>query len=295
MKTERHIKEIFAKIISDADVIFQVLDARNPLGTRNLALEEFIQKNAPDKKIFLVLNKIDMLPRPILTEWIQYLKKTTPYDIYTVSALYNRGIIAFKKSLAHIFSKKQTKAIIIGYPNTGKSSLIQALSREKKKIGISSRAGYTRGIMEIKISQHLSLFDTPGIIPISEDSEVEQAVKGVINPEKIIDKEAVVQSLIELYVTPSKLLEHFGIDLGYIKTKFPEQSEDFIKKYLISDEKMRKYSDFELLIQLIGFKRGYLKIGGEVNENKVFNTIIHAWQKNQIKFFTYPPNLDVNA
>ncbi len=291
MKTGRHTKQIFAKIVESADVIFQILDARNPNGTRNEKLEEFIQKNTPNKKIFLVINKIDLIPKQVLTDWIAYFRKTTPYTVFALSALYSRGLISFKKKLSHHFSKRNIKAIIVGYPNTGKSSLIQALTRDKKKIGISSRAGFTRGIIEVKITQHLSLLDTPGIIPISEDNEVDQGIKGVMNPEKIQDKEAVVQALLDLYITPVKIMEHFGLDESYIRSKM-EHPDEFIRKYLRSGNGRMSYTEFEQLIRLIGIKRGQLNPGGGINENKVLNTIIHAWQKNKIKFYVVPPEVN---
>jgi ribosome biogenesis GTPase A len=295
MNTERHKKQIFEKIITSADIIFQVLDARNPNGTRNKKLEEFIQKQTPDKKIILIINKIDLIPKPVLLDWIHYLKETTQYEVYGLSALYSRGLLDFKKKLSKLFPKNQNRAIITGYPNVGKSSLIQALTRDKKKIGISSKAGYTRGIMEIKITDKLYLIDTPGIIPLSDDSEIDQAIKGVMNPEKVQDKEAVVQALLELYISPKKILEHFGIDENYIRNTFPDFAEDFISKYIDTEKNINmNYSDFENLIRVIGFKRGQLKSGGQVNENKVLNTIIHAWQKNKIKYFILPPVLDSN-
>ena len=290
MKTERHTKDIFEKIIHGVDVIFQVLDARNPEGTRNKKLEEFILRNTPNKEIFLIINKIDLIPRKVLQAWFNYFRKTTPYKVYGVSALYSRGLNEFKKKLSHLFAKRNTKAILVGYPNCGKSSLIKAFVGNKKQVPISSRAGFTRGIIEIKITEKLSLLDSPGIIPISDNSEVDQGIKGVMNPEKIIDKEAVVQALLELYITPNKILTYFNIDKEFIKEKIPEESQEFIQKFLQADlNNPMSYVEFENLIRLIGIKRGQLNPGGEVNENKVLNTIIHAWQKNKIKYYTLPP------
>ncbi len=293
MKTERHTKEIFGKIITGVDVIFQVLDARNPEGTRNKKLEEFISKNTPNKEIFLIINKIDLIPNQILKDWMDYFRKTTPYKVFGISALYSRGLIIFKKKLSRLFAKRRTTAILVGYPNCGKSSLIQAFARDKKKVGISSRAGYTRGIIEIKITEKLSLLDTPGIIPLSDDNEVDLGIKGVMNPEKIQDKEAVVQALLDLYITPKKIMEHFSVDNELIREKLQEKSAVFIEKFLLTDiGDPMSYSDFENLIRLIGIKRGQLNPGGEVNENKVLNTIIHAWQKNKIKYYTLPPKIN---
>lgn len=293
MKTEKHTKDIFEKIIQGVSVIFQVLDARNPDGTRNKKLEEFIQKNTPDTEIFLIINKIDLIPKRILQDWFDYFRKTTPYKVYGISALYSRGLIEFKRKLAHQFAKRRTTAILVGYPNCGKSSLIKAFVRDKKNVPISSRAGHTRGIIEIKITEKLSLLDSPGIIPISDNNEVDQGIKGVMNPEKIQDKEAVVQALLDLYITPSKILIHFKIDEEFIRAKMNENADEYIQKFLHPDVSFpMSYTEFEWLIRLIGIKRGQLNPGGEVNENKVLNTILHAWQKNKIKYYTLPPKLE---
>jgi ribosome biogenesis GTPase A len=150
--------------------------------------------------------------------------------------------------------------------------------------------------MEIKITQNLYLLDTPGIIPISDDSEIDQGIKGVINPEKIQDKEAVVQALLELYITPNKILDYFGIDEEFIHEKIQGDPDIFVRDYLKSEgRQIFNYSDFEQLLRLIGLKRGQLNPGGGINENKVLTTIIHAWQKNKIKYYTLPPMFDAKS
>lgn len=317
MRTDKHWKDIFSQILLDADVIFEILDARNPLGTRNEMLEDFLARNAPEKKLFLVLNKIDLIPRHVLEQWIQYFEQTSDnieHPVFGVSARYNRNIIAFKTNLKKILSRGDYKAIIVGYPNTGKSSLIQALAEDRKQVSISSKAGHTRGVTEFKIGGGLRLYDSPGVIPLSEKDEVDQALKAVITPEKVEDKELVVYRLIELFITPQKILEHYDIDKDFILEVLEQrEGEKFIQKYLpeksqpldgyksskirIASSLHRKahhetnlqYSDFEKIIELLGRKREMLKKGNEVDLNRVYVTIIHEWQKNQIKFYILPP------
>ena len=312
MKTEKQWKEIFSKIINETDLIFEVLDARNPNGTRIYMLEDFVKKNT-NKKLYLILNKIDLIPGNVLQQWIQYFKKDTKYDLFYVSASTNRGLIYFRKQLNRLFLN-ETKAIIVGYPNTGKSSLISALTKGKKKVGISSTAGFTRGVIAYRITPKILLFDTPGVIPLSEEDECELALKDAINPEKVKNKELVIYKIITLYVSPNKILEDFDINEEFIKTHLERGiAEKFIKHFLskssenigtvnvikvrseLSDD--NEYSpylsleqdDFEIIIKLIGLKRGLIIKGGIVNEDQVYNTIIHAWQKNKIKYYFLPP------
>jgi len=312
MKTEKQWKEIFSKIINETDLIFEVLDARNPNGTRIYMLEDFVKKNT-NKKLYLILNKIDLIPGNVLQQWIQYFKKDTKYDLFYVSASTNRGLIYFRKQLNRLFLN-ETKAIIVGYPNTGKSSLISALTKGKKKVGISSTAGFTRGVIAYRITPKILLFDTPGVIPLSEEDECELALKDAINPEKVKNKELVIYKIITLYVSPNKILENFDINEEFIKTHLERGiAEKFIEHFLskssenigtVNAIKFRselsdnnEYSpylsleqdDFEIIIKLIGLKRGLIIKGGIVNEDQVYNTIIHAWQKNKIKYYFLPP------
>ncbi len=323
MKTTKHWKDIFSTIISEADVIFEILDARNPLGTRNYVLERFVQKNTPYKKIFLIINKIDLIPKIVLNQWLEYFRKEIEEEgiiekkIFYVSARYNRGILFFKKQLRQLFAKTNIRIMIVGYPNTGKSSLISALAENRKKIGISSKAGYTRGVMDIKIGSGISLIDTPGVIPLSENNEVEQALKSIINPEKVKDKETVAYKIIDVYITPVKILNYFKIDEDFIKDKLDiNAANKIISKYLktpqsndnqniLLKQKIKisqisadysnvsdhiNYEDFENIIKLIGYKRGILSHGGLINENQIYKMIIHAWQKNKIKYYVLPPS-----
>jgi ribosome biogenesis GTPase A len=292
MKTEKHWKDIFVSIISQADVIFEILDARNPIGTRNNMLEDFIKKNAPDKELFLVLNKIDLIPRNVLRLWIYYLKTTTPFKIFGVSALHKRGILFFKHKLNLIYPHAPMKGIITGYPNTGKSSLIAALAGDRKKVGISSRAGFTRAVMEFKITERITLIDTPGVIPLSEEDEIDHAIKGIINPDKVFNKVSVVYQIIDVYVPPLKILEHYDIDEDFIRKSLNSDiAERIIERYCKTAEKIQQIQseDFEDIIELIGKKRGLLAQGGAVNDNQVYITIMHDWQKNRIKYFMLPP------
>ena len=313
MKTYKFWKDIFVKIVEDTDVVFEVIDARNPLGTRIYNLEEYVKKNAPNVELIIIINKIDLIPRFVLDDWIEYFKNNVEYRFFYVSSIYNRGIMVFKKMLRTMFSSMTVKAIIAGYPNTGKSSLIQALSKDKnKKIGTSSRAGFTRGIMEIKITPSISLYDTPGVIPLSEDGEMEQAIKGIMNPEKIHDIESVAYEIINTFVGIKGILGSFKIDELFIKKHLKDSSEslilkEFLKETNIYDKTSKKirlisldksdmikkenlpYTEFLKILELIGKKRGFLIQGGDINEILVCTTIVHAWQKNKIKYYVIPP------
>ena len=91
MKTTEHWQDVFRVVIKETDYILEVLDARNPLGTHNLMIEEFVKKSRPEIQIFLVINKVDIIPYRVLQEWLVYFRKRG-YRVYHVSSRYNRGI-----------------------------------------------------------------------------------------------------------------------------------------------------------------------------------------------------------
>jgi ribosome biogenesis GTPase A len=264
MKTGKHWQEIYKVILTDINVVMEVIDARNPIGTHNHAIETFIKKNKPEIRLILILNKSDIIPKNVLKEWMKYFKELN-YEIYSVSSKYKSGIDTLFHKL-RIYSKGTNLNILtVGYPNTGKSTLIQSLTKDEKKLGISASAGFTRGIQKIKLSQNIYLVDSPGIIPFEELNETEIAIKACMTADKIEDSLSVVEAIYKLI-----------------------SRSQFNKKYHI---KLAKSDGVEELIEKIGLKLGFLSSGGRVNRPNVEKTIIRDWQANKLHYFVLPPSL----
>jgi len=266
MKTEQHWQDVFKAVLKDTDVVLEILDARNPLGTHNHAIEKFIQQNKPQIKLILVLNKKDLVPKEIFNAWVNYFKNQN-YEIFSTCAKFYRKFYSGTMFLFHrlrdLGKEGNQNILIVGYPNTGKSSLIQALTKNKKKVGISSSAGFTRAIKRIKLTNNLFLTDTPGVIPIDETDETAIALKACMVADKVKDPLAVVEALYEL-LPVSK----------------------FEKLYKI---KTIESDGLEELIERIGKKHGPLRAGGKINENEVYKRIIRDWQLNKLHYYNYPP------
>lgn len=158
------------KTIDAADVVLMVLDARDPLGTRSNAVEEMVLSDHR-KKLVYVLNKSDLVPREILAGWLSYLRKlhpTIPFKCNTQSQKGNLGTISGKASAASSSSLQSSQAVgaeellglmknysrsgdskgtitvgIVGFPNVGKSSLVNSLTRQRA-VGVSPTPGFTR-------------------------------------------------------------------------------------------------------------------------------------------------------
>jgi hypothetical protein len=148
---------------------------------------------------------------------------------------------------------------VIGYPNTGKSSIINTLIG-KSSAGVGSDAGFTKSIQKIKLSQDIVLIDSPGIIPEREYSQQDRekismhARLGARSYSQVKDPEMVISNLMENY---SKVLEKFY--------------------------KIDAKGDSEVLLEKLGRKRGFLKKGGEVNEDTTARLILKDWQSGEIK------------
>ena len=145
---------------------------------------------------------------------------------------------------------------VVGYPNTGKSSVINYLVG-KKSARTSPVAGFTRGIQWIKLSRNFKLIDTPGVIPLQERSEADLAMKATLT--SIQDPETVAVQLISTILQKNKkLLE---------------------KKYSIKP----KQKPEEVLEQIAEAKKK-LKKKGELDIESAARMVINDWQKGKLKF-----------
>ncbi len=261
--------EVIWNNVRKAELVLEVLDARNPQGTRSPEIEAYVWKQE-HRRIALVLNKMDLAPRNIVEEWEVLL--TNEYPTISVNARHPSNVsefIAFIKGILKdlpLWSEpgKHCSVLVVGYPNSGKSTLIQALTRNRKKLAISSQAGFTKVMQKIKLDEKIYLLDTPGVIPFEEfEAEVQQALDtGSIAPQMVKDKETVCEEIIR----------RVGVQgLNEIYDTNAADKDDFVEQ--------------------LGKARGFLAKGGTVRENDVFELLIRDWQRNHISFY-YSPDPD---
>ncbi len=245
--------DIIYENIRFADVIVEVLDARNPITTRNERVEKYV-KNL-NKELILVLNKSDLVPNSVIKRWVEKLKKE--YKVFYLIGVkkYSESIIMFKKYLHKISKNKEIKVLILGYPNVGKSSIINAL-KMKDSASTSPEAGHTKGKQFIRLSNHVMLIDSPGVIPIEEEDEVELALKNAIRVEKIQDLERVASKIFEL-VGKDKISKHYELKFSNIG--------DFLEKF--------------------ARKRGKLLKGNKPNMDEAAKIFIREFQRNKINYY----------
>ena len=195
---------IAKNIVRNADVVLEVLDARFPNITRISRLEK-LAKN----KIILIINKADLISDKTL-EKIKNEYKNTNYVLISATTSGSIGnLIMLIKRLAN---KKKIKVAVIGYPNTGKSTLINRLSKGGRA-GTSSESGFTKGMQIISGKGDIMLIDTPGIVPFESRDEVRLGLVSGISPSKLENPDLVATELICMFQknNPSEFKEYYGV------------------------------------------------------------------------------------
>ena len=204
------------------DVVIELLDARAPLSSINENLEKLIQ----NKKKLIVLTKIDLADPEATKSWIEFFKskydsvltldlKKSGAEAILSKAVINLGKDKWAKEKAKGMKPQPIRAMIIGIPNVGKSSLINRIAK-RKAAGVQNKPGYTRGEQWIKVNQDFLLLDTPGILPMSYENQKKAAHLALIGSirEDILPNEQLGEILLNYFKEqyPNALMNRFGIE-----------------------------------------------------------------------------------
>lgn len=268
--------DVIKQIIKESDLVLEVLDARFVEFSRNPRLEELIK--SINRPVITVVNKSDLVPRKNLEISLDKLKQSREEVVFV--SCKNPGTMGnlkeqIKKVFAKYgkreeleFSKKKTphkeargKIVvgIVGYPNVGKSSIINALS-SRSKAKVTSTPGTTHGGHWISSPNNIILIDTPGVIPINYQDKTKLGLIGARSIEKMDDKETVAAKIVELFLKNNK--------------------EKFESRYNI---KIEDGEDAYQIIEKVGRARAHLKKGGVVDKDRTWTLIIDDWQKGKLK------------
>ncbi len=254
------VKEGFLKrvhnVINKADLLLEILDARFPEQTRNNALEETISRKG--KKLILVLNKADLISKKKLIKLKNQLSEFT--RTVFLSAKEKKGINLLRKEIGIALSGKGVIGVI-GYPNTGKSSIINALTG-RKAAPTSLKAGFTRGEQRIRLTEKIQLIDTPGIIPFEEKDEFKLILTLSKNPNQISDAEYCAEKLIQL------LLQ--------------DNAKELEKVYGV---KISSEINTEKILEEIALKKNKLIKGGLPDIQNASIQVLMDYQKGKLKLF----------
>ncbi|KAI9816028.1 MAG: GTPase required for pre-60S ribosomal subunit nuclear export and maturation [Pycnora praestabilis] len=256
------------KVIDSSDVVIHVLDARDPLGTRCRSVEKYIREEAAHKHLIFVLNKCDLVPTGVAASWVRYLSKDYPTLAFHASITNSFGkgsLIQLLRQFSSLHSdRKQISVGFIGYPNTGKSSVINTL-RKKKVCTVAPIPGETKIWQYITLMKRIYLIDCPGVVPPSNnDTEEDILLRGVVRVENVENPEQYIAAV-----------------LRRVKPNHIERTYD-VKGFTTATE----------FLELLARKGGRLLKGGEADVDGVAKMVLNDFLRGKIPWFTAPPVLE---
>ncbi|MEK6909363.1 MAG: GTPase [Nanoarchaeota archaeon] len=288
-KHRQEYPSLAKEVIISSDIVLEILDARFIKETRNFQMEQFAREHG--KILIYILNKADLVDH-VKIEQSGDLEDTKPYVFLSCKSHHGRRELRelikiqakkFKRAKnksesnehmeqEHLELHKQGIGMkkffktgnevhvgIIGYPNVGKSSIINMLTG-RGAARTSPKAGFTRGIQKVRLAQGLMLLDTPGVMS---------------------DEDAAASQL-------SHLKKHAMIGVRtYDSTKNPE----FVVAQIMSDNpglfeshyEVEANGDSEILLEELGRKRNLLIKGGAIDMDRVARLVLKDWQSGKIR------------
>lgn len=258
------------KVVDSSDVVIMVLDARDPMGTRSKFIENYLRKEKCHKHLIFVLNKVDLVPVWVTQRWVAILSSEFPTIAYHASLTHPFGkgaLINLLRQFSKLHSeRKQISVGFIGYPNVGKSSVINSL-RAKKVCKTAPIAGETKVWQYITLMRRIFLIDCPGVVYDSsnEETDTEKVLKGVVR--------------VELVPYPEQYI--------------PEVMNRVKKEHLARTYQIFEWSDADDFLSKLATKTGKLLKGGEPDMAVVARMILNDWQRGRLPFYTAPAGFEV--
>ncbi|KAK8213849.1 NUC091 domain-containing protein [Phyllosticta capitalensis] len=256
------------KVIDSSDVIIHVLDARDPLGTRCRSVEKYMKEEAPHKHLIFVLNKCDLVPTKIAAAWVRYLSKEYPTLAFhaSINNSFGKGsLISLLRQFSALHSnRKQISVGMIGYPNTGKSSIINTL-RKKKVCTTAPIPGETKVWQYVTLMKRIYLIDCPGIVPPNaNDTDADLLLRGVVRVERTENPE-----------------QYVAAALAKCKKQHVERTYE-----------LSGYTDATDFLEQLARKGGRLLKGGEADLDGVAKMVLTDFLRGKLPWYTPLPSIE---
>ncbi|KAJ2001935.1 GTPase required for pre-60S ribosomal subunit nuclear export and maturation [Coemansia thaxteri] len=263
--TSKRIWNELYKVVDSSDVILHVLDARDPEGTRCRHVEKYIKTEAPHKHLVYILNKVDLVPTWVTARWVKVLSREYPTLAFHASINHSFGkgsLIQLLRQFTRLHAdKKQISVGLIGYPNTGKSSIINTL-RQKKVCTVAPVPGETKVWQYITMTRRIYLIDCPGIVQFSTtDTDTDIVLKGSIRTESLLTPEDYIPEILTR-VRKEYIQRHYNIDKW-------DDADDFLTELAKATGKLNK--------------------GGEPDLHVVSKMVVNDWVRGRLPHYRAPP------
>lgn len=282
----KYMKDL-QKLLEVSDIVIQVLDARDPQNSRSLAVEA--QVVGANKKLILLLNKVDLVPQDVNERWISHLKTQYPtigFKAAQSGAYHNRENMDLQKaedglltnSSAVIGGEKllqllknysrngagsagQVTVGVIGFPNVGKSSVINSLLR-RKAVNTGGRSGITREIQVVNLDSKLKLVDSPGVLfDQGEDMYASLVLRNALNIDEMKDAAGMLENVIG---------------------RFPKQ--DLILFFKVPD-----FDTAQEFLMNVAQIRGHMRKGGRLDLESAARSVLRDFSTGKFRFYEKPP------
>ncbi|XP_041262263.1 guanine nucleotide-binding protein-like 3-like protein [Onychostruthus taczanowskii] len=306
------------KVLTASDVVLEVLDARDPQGCRSPRLEGALR---PQQRLVLVLNKIDLVPRDVVAAWLKHLRDEFPTvafkactqqqsrrlkqsrmaaDTAPQDVLAAGGCVG-AETLLHILrnygrcgeGRSSITVGVVGYPNVGKSSLINSLKRSRA-CGVGAMPGVTRprpgvvGVAQtpprcggcgtdpaqlwhsppaprclqaVQLDGHIRLLDCPGVVLDSGDPPAAAPLRGALAPQRLRDPLTPACAIL-CRCPPQQLSQLYGVP---------------------------PCSDPLQFLAHLARRQGRLRPGGLPDAHAAATALLHDWTSGKISYYTHPP------
>ncbi|KAI0288760.1 P-loop containing nucleoside triphosphate hydrolase protein [Russula brevipes] len=270
----RHYIRSLHKVVDEADVILLVLDARDPAGCRSRLVEEEVRRReAEGKRLVFVLNKIDLVPCENAQAWLKHLRHTTPTLPFRSAGPHQRTNLASGTApallrLLKAYKPSAAQSItvgVVGFPNVGKSSLINTLKRSKA-CAVAAQPGHTKELQSVQLERGLRIVDSPGVIFDDDDhiqgqKESSVLLRNVVKSEDVDDPMSVVEEILAR-----------------------TQTEVLMRIY-----NLPTFSSTLEFLTMLALSTGRLLQGGVPDFLAAARQVLIDWNNQKIPFFSEPP------